>query len=51
MVSPYAVKLKITNLNTSASTVDNLYAISTTGSIFGTFLSGFYLIPHFGTNK
>ena len=51
MVSPYAVKLKINNLNTSASTVGNLYAISTTGSIFGTFLSGFYLIPHFGTNK
>jgi len=51
MVSPYAVKLKINNLKTSASTVGNLYAISTTGSIFGTFLSGFYLIPHFGTNK
>jgi len=51
MVSPYAVKLKMNNLNTSASTVGNLYAISTTGSIVGTFLSGFYLIPHFGTNK
>ena len=51
MVSPYAVKLKLNNLNTSASTVGNLYAISTTGSIFGTFLAGFYLIPHFGTNK
>ena len=51
MVSPYAVKLKLKNLNTSASTVGNLYAISTIGSIFGTFLSGFYLIPHFGTNK
>ncbi len=51
MVSPYAVKLKINNLNTSASTVGNLYAISTSGSIFGTFLAGFYLIPHFGTNK
>jgi spermidine synthase len=51
MVSPYAVKLKINNLNTSASTVGTLYAISTTGSIFGTFLAGFYLIPHFGTNK
>ena len=25
--------------------------IGTAGSIFGTFLSGFYLIPHFGTNK
>ncbi len=51
IVSPYAVKLKIENLNTSGSTVGNLYAISTTGSIVGTFLSGFYLIPNFGTNK
>jgi len=51
MVSPYAVKLKIENLNTSGRTVGSLYAISTTGSIVGTFLSGFYLIPQFGTNK
>ncbi len=51
MVSPYAVKLKLNNLDTSASTVGNLYAISTSGSIFGTFLAGFYLIPHFGTNR
>jgi spermidine synthase len=51
MVSPYAVKLKMSSLDTSASTVGNLYAISTAGSIIGTFLSGFYLIPHFGTDK
>lgn len=51
MVSPYVVKLKLNNLDISGSTVGNLYAISTTGSIFGTFLSGFYLIPKFGTNK
>jgi spermidine synthase len=51
MVSPYAVKLKMQNLNTSGSTVGNLYAISTMGSIFGTFLCGFYLIPKFGTNN
>lgn len=51
MVSPYAAKLKIDNLSTSGSTVGNLYAISTAGSIAGTFLSGFYLIPRFGTNK
>lgn len=50
-VSPYAVKLKLNNLNISGSTVGNLYALSTMGSIFGTFLSGFYLIPQFGTNK
>jgi len=51
MVSPYAAKLKIENLNTSGTTIGNLYAISTAGSIVGTFLSGFYLIPNFGTNK
>lgn len=51
MVSPYAAKLKLDSLNTSGKTIGNLYAISTAGSIFGTFLSGFYLIPHFGTNK
>ncbi len=50
MVSPYAVKLTLGNLNTSGATVGNLYALSTAGSIFGTFLSGFYLIPYFGTN-
>ncbi len=51
MVSPYAAKLKLSSLSTSGSTIGNLYALSTAGSIFGTFLSGFYLIPHFGTNK
>lgn len=51
IVSPYAAKLKIDNLATSGSTVGNLYALSTAGSIVGTFLSGFYLIPHFGTNN
>ncbi|MFC1608768.1 fused MFS/spermidine synthase [Patescibacteria group bacterium] len=51
MVSPYAAKIKLDDLNSSASTIGNLYAISTLGSISGTFLAGFYLIPHFGTNK
>jgi len=51
MVSPYAAKLKLLNLEISGATIGNLYAISTAGSIVGTFLSGFYLIPKFGTNK
>jgi predicted membrane-bound spermidine synthase len=51
MISPYAAKLKINSLNNSGSTIGNLYAISTAGSIVGTFISGFYLIPKFGTNK
>ncbi len=49
MVSPYAVKLKIADLKTSGATVGNLYAISTIGSIFGTFLGGFYLLSIFGS--
>jgi spermidine synthase len=51
MVSPYAVKLKIKNLQTSGTTVGNLYAISTVGSIAGTFLAGFVLIPLIGTTN
>lgn len=45
MVSPYAVKLKLQTLASSGSTVGNLYAISTVGSIVGTFAAGFLLIP------
>lgn len=51
MISPYAAKLKIQNLDSSASTIGGLSALSTCGSIFGTFFAGFYLIPHFGTNR
>ncbi|MCD4697159.1 MAG: fused MFS/spermidine synthase [Bacteroidales bacterium] len=47
MVSPYAVKLKLKNIKTSGATAGYLYAISTTGSILGTFLAGFVLIPAF----
>ncbi len=51
MVTPYAVKLKIKSLDESGSTVGNLFAVSTIGSIIGTFLAGFYLIPKIGTTK
>jgi len=51
MVSPYAVKLRMNSLNVSGKTVGNLYAISTIGSIGGTFLAGFYLISVFGDTK
>jgi spermidine synthase len=48
MVSPYAVKLALHSLSDSGKTIGNLYALSTIGSITGTFLAGFVLIPHFG---
>jgi spermidine synthase len=50
MISPYAVRLKIQNIDTSGEIVGNLYAISTLGSIFGTFLAGFYLLTRFGSS-
>jgi spermidine synthase len=49
MVSPYAVKLKLRDMDTSGSTVGRLYAVSTAGSILGTFLGGFVLIAFFGS--
>lgn len=51
MVSPYAFKLKLSSLDTSGQTAGTLYALSTLGSIIGTFLAGFYLIPSLGTQK
>ncbi|NTV83838.1 MAG: fused MFS/spermidine synthase [Bacteroidales bacterium] len=51
MVSPYAVRLKIKELKNSGATVGQLYAISTVGSIAGTFAAGFYLIPAMGTTN
>ena len=50
MVSPYAVRLRIDRLTSSGSTIGNMSAIGTLGSILGTFISGFYLIPYFGMN-
>jgi len=47
MVSPYAIKLKLQRLGETGATVGSLYAISTVGSIVGTFLAGFVLLAHF----
>lgn len=51
MVSPYAVRLKIKDLEEAGRTVGRLYAISSVGSIFGTFLAGFLLIAYFGSTR
>ncbi|MFH1533654.1 MAG: fused MFS/spermidine synthase, partial [Nitrospirota bacterium] len=51
MVSPYSVKLKLHRLEATGRTVGNLYALSTIGSIVGTFLAGFFLITHFGNTN
>lgn len=50
MISPLVVKLKMNDIAHSGQTVGNLYAISTLGSIVGTFLAGYLLIPLYGTS-
>lgn len=49
MVSPYAIRLAITSSETSGAVIGRLNAISTVGSIVGTFLGGFVLISFFGS--
>ena len=50
-VTPYAVKLKISTLADTGKTVGRLYALSTVGSILGTFSAGFFLIPFVGSER
>ena len=51
MVSPYAIRLKTNTVEQSGGVAGSMYALSTVGSIFGTFLAGFYLIPTFSTSQ
>lgn len=44
MISPYIIRLRLADLATSGATVGRLYALSTAGSILGTFLGGFVLV-------
>jgi spermidine synthase len=50
-VTPYAIRLKMRSVSDSGSTVGRLYALSTVGSIAGTFAAGFFLIPFVGSNR
>jgi spermidine synthase/drug/metabolite transporter superfamily protein YnfA len=49
MISPVAVKLAVRDLDTTGRTVGKIYALSTLGSIVGTFVTGFWLVAAFGT--
>ncbi len=51
MISPYAVRLKIQTLEATGRVVGSLYALSTLGSIAGTFIAGFFLIAFVGTTN
>jgi spermidine synthase len=48
-VSPFAIRLLLKDVETGGNTAGRVYALSTAGSILGTFLPAFWLIPTFGT--
>lgn len=50
-VSPFAIRLTIEQVGKSGRTAGQLYAISTAGSILGTFLPVLWLIPTVGTSR
>jgi spermidine synthase len=49
MVSPVVIKLTLRDLAHSGGLVGKVYALSTLGSILGTFATGFVLVQLFGT--
>ena len=51
MITPFAIKLTLLDLHRAGFESGVLYAISTAGSIVGTFLAGLLLIPFLGSFK
>ena len=51
MVAPFAIRLAITDVASAGTVAGRLYAVSTIGSLLGTFLSALVTIPAFGTQR
>ncbi len=51
MVSPFAIRLAVTGIETAGAVAGRLYALSTAGSLLGTFLPALVLIPAIGTQR
>ncbi|HEY7004194.1 MAG TPA: fused MFS/spermidine synthase [Gaiellaceae bacterium] len=51
MVSPFAVRLALVDVNEAGAVAGRLYALSTVGSILGTFVSAIVTIPLIGTQR
>jgi spermidine synthase len=49
MVSPFVIRLAVTDVENAGKTSGQIYALSTAGSILGTFLPTLVLIPSLGT--
>ena len=50
-VAPYVGRLSVQSVSETGRTIGNLYAISTVGSLVGTFLAALLLIPTIGTHR
>jgi len=50
-VSPIAVRLATTDLHATGRRVGGIYAVSTAGSVVGTLLTAFVLVPAFETDR
>lgn len=50
MISPIVAKLAVRDLEKTGTTVGQIYAFGSIGSIVGTFATGFWLISWFGTH-
>jgi spermidine synthase len=51
MVSPYAIRLKVSKIEFVGRTAGNLYAVSTAASVVAAIATGFYLIPSVGVSR
>ncbi len=51
MVSPFAIRLSVSSIETAGAVAGRLYALSTAGSLLGTFLPALILIPAIGTQR
>lgn len=50
-ISPFAIRLRMADVRTAGNVAGNMYALSTLGSIAGSFLPVIVLIPLFGTAR
>ena len=51
MVSPFALRLAVDDVRTAGASAGRLYALSTVGSLVGTFVSALIAIPLIGTQR
>ncbi len=50
-VSPFAIRLAVTDIHSAGRVSGQIYALSTVGSILGTFLPTLFTIPELGTTR